>query len=205
LAFTKKGFKDIQAHMRQRAAAWSAYHLQEAPKRKKLQKELRAALDPICFTTEVLPQADWTHQVYAPQLFGMGAGHLHVGFAHFACIEARLLTSGSECVLGFPYEVVPGKTLREKRQHLYQSTAETLKGLLATSGFVVKHDNTSLLMLPTGFLYVMRSEGVRWSISADRADRERVKSAMDAMLTSFPELKNASLGMQQWLDFLRAE
>ena len=124
-------------------------------------------------------------------------------------MEARLVFDGEETVLGLPAAAVPGETLRDKRQFVYSATGADLMELVKKGGWYVKHDQTALLIIPTGFICVFFTTsstfGIRWSISSDATDTLRAKHMLTNMLNSFPELKGPSLGMASCLNYLETE
>jgi hypothetical protein len=72
-------------------------------------------------------------------------------------------------------------------------------------GFALEHDSTKLAVLPTGFIYIIVSQasvGLRWSLSSDESDTNRVKLGLTNLIHSFPEMGNASTGCKQFLDWL---
>ena len=212
LPFVKKGRKDIAAYMKNHQQPLGILKINEVAKVRKIQKPLKQSFDAALFTTNILPKnADWADMVCQPQLFGTSSCFLHVGFAHFASMECCLLFEGTETIVGIPLEAVPGSSVKEKRKHLYMSTVDTVRGMVERDGFVVNHDYSSLLVVPTGYLLIVASTGavgavgLRWSISSDDADSERVKMSLSNLLSSFPEMKNPSTGLGQWLAYLDSE
>ena len=73
---------------------------------------------------------------------------------------------------------------------------------------MARHDNTRLLIVPTGFILVIvcstGGRGLRWGVPSADIDTERVKMQLAMSLASFPELKNASTGHMQLLEWLTA-
>ena len=204
--YLKKAYKDIGAHCKAHAIRWGVAKMSEVPKRKKIEKLLHKGFDSMIFTTTILPKnVDWADSIYAMQAIGMEDGFLHTGFTHLCSMEARFLIDGSEIVGGISTEAIPGHTIKDKRKFLYMSTVDTIKTLITASGWLLKHDNTQVLIIPTGFMVMMCSSGavgLRWSMSSDDADLERVKLSLTSLLESFPEMRNPSTGHSQFLDFL---
>ena len=203
LSYIKKGQKELTEHIK--SNHWGVWQLKEEPKAKKINKMLDAGFDPNVRAKVLLPAVEWARMVFDTVMFMTGVVHVHVGLGHFCCMEARLLFEGSEIVLGIPQEKIPGSNIKEKRKHLFSATIDTLSALLAQGGFMHMHDSSKLLVLPTGFLFVFVSTGacgLRWALSSDDADTERVKAQLSALMLAFPEMKNPSTGHAQLLDWL---
>ena len=207
LQATKRAKKDLTAHLRH--SAQGVVELRDAPTRRKLEKILRKAFDGALFTTLLLPDLPYAEKVYTPSWFGMAAKFLHVGFAPFAVMEAKFVESGTLVVAGLAYEQVPGASLKEKRRHLFMAQYEEVKALLAQGGWVAKVETNECLVVPSGYLTVTcalePTLGLRWGVSGDTADCDRVQFALTQLLNSFPEMRNASLGHQPFLDFLSSD
>lgn len=183
------------------------WNLREPPKRKKVYKELTSAFHRSLFSVCQLPKADWSALATEPQLFMMGNSHLSVGFTHFCMMEVRLLITGTEIVCGLPYTIVPGESFREKRRSVYMATTDQISSWVQQGGFRVVHENTNALVIPNGFIVVAASTnavGIRWSFSTEEADLERASYSLTQLLESFPEMRNASIGYGQFLDYLAA-
>ena len=203
LSYIKKGQKELTEHMK--SNHWGVWQLKEEPKAKKVNKMLDTGFDQNVRAKMLLPALDWAKMVFETVMWMTGVGHVHVGMGHFCCMEARLLLEGKEIVLGIPLEKIPGSNMKEKRKHLFSATIDTLTTLLGQGGFLHEHDSSKLLVLPTGFMFVFVSTGacgLRWAVSSDDADTERVKAHLSALIHAFPEMKNPSTGHGQLLDWL---
>ena len=136
---------------------------------------------------------------------------MSIGYASMGAMEARICLVGSVLIVGIPFEAAGGNTLKEKRSNLVTCTAENLSDMAEKSkGFVIAAKPGELTVTPSGFLLVHVYEesinaGLRWTLCADAADALRVKTALHAMLTSFPELKAPSTGCQTFVEHLCRE
>ena len=81
--------------------------------------------------------------------------------------------------------------------------------VLQAGGFVARHDQTGILVAPSGFLItvlsIVESTGLRWSISSDNSYTLRVRYMLKEMMSSYKELGVASLGMSGFLTYLETE
>jgi hypothetical protein len=206
-AYIKSGLKQLGTVVAT-SSKWAVWSMREAPKRKKVEKILTKAFEPDLFCKLVLPKdIEWANTVFDPQLYATRSQHVSVGLTPFAVMEARLLLSGKEMVCGIPIEKVPGDTIKDKRQSLFRSTIDNIKMLIAQGGFFVAYESMRVCTIPTGFFIITASDsaqGIRWGMSSDEADSQRAALHLKALLSSFPELKNASTGHSQFLEYLLA-
>ena len=122
-------------------------------------------------------------------------------------MEARLVLEGAEQVFSFRMQSVPGSSLREKRQFVSHATPQDLISLLNQEGnhYVKLHAGVGILVIPTGYLVMIASEGVRgirWSLGADAADQARAAIWIPFLQESFPEYKKPTMGYNQLLEYL---
>ena len=67
-------------------------------------------------TSQTLPKdEDWSSKVYVKQVFGAQEDWVHLGMLHMCAMEVRILFSGKEAVLGFPYDDISGPAPKKKR------------------------------------------------------------------------------------------
>ena len=206
-AYIKSGLKQLGTVIAT-SSKWAVWSMRETPKRKKVERILTRAFEPDLFCKLVLPRGiAWADAVFDPQLYATRSQHISVGLTPFAVMEARLLLSGKEMVCGIPIEKVPGETIKDKRQSLFRSTIDNIKMLIAQGVFFVTYESMRVCTIPTGFFIITASDsaqGIRWGMSSDEADSQRVALHLKALLSSFPELKNASTGHGQFLEYLQA-
>ena len=189
----------------------------DVPFSKNMMKDLKAAFDSVLFSRVPLPPAtaglaaggEWTEEVYSFEAFGQAPGFVGVGYPHFCAMGNRLILEGQETVIGIPIEKCAGDSLKDKRKQLFLLTVDDLQKLVKESGgFAVTYDNTKMLALPTGFVLIATStvetHGFRWSVSGDEQCTSRTKSMLKEMVKSFPEMGNASVGYQQFFDWISA-
>jgi hypothetical protein len=200
----KKKWKDLVTHLRTNKSGQSPAF--DGTTIKKVVKALKGAFDPSLFSTLPVGTQEWAPLVYSPVMFGYANHFVQVGFPHMCCMEARMLFDGQETIIGLPYERLPGATLKEKRAMLFSAPMDVLASHISGfGGFAIAHDNTQIVVVPTGFVIITISTGcigLRWSMSSDDADTNRVKLGLDKLITSFPEMGNASTGHSQWLAWL---
>ena len=119
-----------------------------------------------------------------------------------------MLLSGSEAIVGFPMDQVPGESFKDKKHWLLNQKKETLIAV-AKKGFAVKHDSCRPVVIPSGFLLAYCSEdgatGMRWSVSSDNADNARVLGSLKMLLASHPELSGTAYGYTQFKSCLEAD
>ena len=203
----KSAKRVLENHLKNNS--WGVADVDDVKKVKKTEKSLLKSFDPSVFSKLALPSPSthpWAAKVYGMQAFGSQAGFTHVGVPHMGCIEARLLVSGRELVLGVEVSRVPGASMREKRAFMHSAPLGVLKDLVTKYGFALLHDCTHLAVIPSGFLVLgcafEKSFGVRWSVSADGPDTNRVKAILADLLENFPELKQPSTGYSSFLNYL---
>ena len=136
---------------------------------------------------------------------GYNAGFVNISVAHFSCMEARLVLEGSDVILGFNPDSLPGATMKEKRGYLYGASAEHLTADIQKGGFDIEHDTVKLAVIPSGFILATvceeRTLVLRWSISSDALDVVRIRNMLKALVGSFKELNALSVGYPQFLTF----
>ena len=201
----KRSLKELDKHLLTNAHGISK--IAEPIVQRKIRKDMHVGFDPNLFSQlSVPPSAEWGPSVYEFQVFGLQKNYVSVAYSHMCQMEARLLFSGEEIVMGIPASVLPGGNLKEKRAQLFQLPMPEVQQLVQQSGWAVWHDNTKLVLIPTGFLVVVaaldKTTGLRWSVSSDEADTNRCKEMLAALLAAFPEMANASTGYSQWRDWL---
>ena len=131
-------------------------------------------------------------------------------FTTTSCVaDARIYLEGHEYIAGVPYERVTGSTFKEKRDFICNLGVHDLNALLLDAkGFCLKADagDEKILLLPTGFLMLFGSCGsqcVRWGVSSDSDDTNRVKYMLSEALNSFPEFRNGKFGAGPFFTFLQ--
>ncbi len=123
------------------------------------------------------------------------------------CHRLPAHVTGTVSVLGMPYEQVPGDTVAVKRKNIFKSSVDNITAY-KKHGFVMNVEAGELIVIPPGYLVVLAvsdtagSTGLRWSIAGDAQDILRVRASLAAVLSSFPEMRNASTGMQPFHDML---
>ena len=103
-------------------------------------------------------------------------------------------------------ETIPGD-LRAKRATLQGASADQMAAWIAAGqGFAVKLVPGKLLLIPSGFIIGMCAskdyEGLRWAVSSDEQDSDRVKRSLTVLLEAFPELQHPSKGKLQLRNYL---
>ena len=123
--------------------------------------------------------------------------------------EARLFLRGEEDIIGLHYDDVPGNTLREKRAMIARMTIDTMKQIVQEkSGLAYRghSEDMRLVVIPSGRLVINASNGathMRWGVYCDDADLSRVRTMLDAILTSFPEFENPAYAMKSFMSSSR--
>ena len=80
--------------------------------------------------------------------------------------------------------------------------------MITECGFMVslKEDDGKVLLIPSGHIVVFAAlgatHGVRWSVSADDSDTERVRMSMESITNAFSELAQPRNPHAKWLEFL---
>ena len=210
MPYIKRGLKDLASHAQLHHGHFGVWKMTELPRKRKVVKTIKEAFDHQVMSTIALPKSGdgtetWADLVYDPQLFNMSSMHVNVGFGSFCCMEGRLVLRGSMILMGIATEKVPGASFKEKRKSLYMSTVDVLKGLLGEGGRLVKVEAPNLVLIPTGFVVLETSDeccGLRWAVSGDASDGERVKMQLKELLASFPEMANPSTGYQQFYNYM---
>ena len=131
----------------------------------------------------------------------------NVNLSHMACMEARMLTQGKELIIGLPVSKIPGADLREKRACLMSVTFTILDALVEDGGFALLHDCTQAAVRPSGFMFITYATELtfmlRWSMSSDQLDTNRVKAILPDMILGFAELRSPSMGYQSFCNYIR--
>ena len=204
LPMTRTIRKSIDKHLLDNM--WGVAPYLDAGKKKKVEKFLKKAYDATLFTSLSLPDADWAKKVFGMEYFGMKEYFVNIGATPFGCMEARLVLSGEEAMMGVAYEKIPGDDFKHKRNWLWTASVEQLEIAIKDSGFYVVNKPPQLLVVPSGFMTSSFSEGgafgVRWSLSSDASDTTRVRYMLQQLLSSHPEMRGPSLGFSSFLAFL---
>ena len=202
----KGAFKTLDQYLKQ--ANWGVQEIEDNAKGKRVLGAVRKAFDPMVFSTlPVNVNSDWGKAVFRPTFMGLKKYFINVNYTPFGCMEARLAVDGSETIIGFMPDDVPplGDNWKEKREWLQRANIQDIKNMLTTKGWVARHDEKHLLVLPSGYLCVTISEGcklIRWSLSSDARDTARVTQALGLLIQHFAELRTPSsgyLGFQRYL------
>jgi hypothetical protein len=207
-ALGKTSIRGIKKHLQ--GSPWGVLSLAATDqKAKKLDKVLKKAFDGALFSRLPLPvTTEWAGLIYGMQVMGARKGFQQIGLLHFACMEARVCISGEAHLIGIVPSVVPGANLREKRAFLSGCGVDEVHSHAVQGGWGMKMDPGSAVVLPTGFMVVsVFSEDtywLRWSISSDEQDTNRVKAGIKAITDAYPEMRNASSGHTQFYEFLDA-
>ena len=122
-------------------------------------------------------------------------------------MEASLLFDGEALVFGQQFSQTPGDTSKDKRAVLCSADAGYIREALAQStSFLIKQVPDTLLLIPSGYMIVIcavsHCKAMRWSVSSDEEDSERVKLALRFQLASYEELRAPQHGYTQFLDHL---
>ena len=202
LPVTKKASKDIRVHLRSETRGMIT--VPAGPNEKKIAKFCKLNFDQCLLTKLALPEASWAHQVYAFQYYGFLEGFVNIGYTHFCCAEVQYLMKGECIFVGIMPEKVPGATLKDKRKHLFMSSYDILLPMINPSGWAVALEAGQAIVIPSGCIVVTVAVadcfGLRWSLSSDSADTERVRTALVEVFDSFPEVRNPSSGYSQFHD-----
>ena len=206
----RAALKVAQKAFAQEALEQQIVQFNEAPKYKRLLKDLRKFYDGQLFTSLPLPQADWAQQLYRVQLFHFGPKFCFAGYNPNCLCEAKAVIAGALFIGCFRVEAVPGKTFRDKRAMLLNASSDQLSVLLKDErSMLCRVPPGQVLVIPSGFLVVITTEketyGLRWGISADDSDTERVGQNVVYMMQAYPALAQRAGGVtKQWHDFLFA-
>ena len=201
--------KSCVAHMDQGVTSTTAACTQES-KLKTLVAKLKKEFDLACFSTLPTPSQPWAHTLWHLQCVGAETRDAYAGVSHFGCCECRLLVSGEQIVYEMKIGAVPGVSLREKRMNVYQMSAENFAQsfLDKQNVWVGKLRKGDLMIIPSGVIVGVltpaRAVGLRWGVSGDENDTQRVEEVVEALLGNFPELRNPSKGPVNWMDFLKS-
>ena len=143
-----------------------------------------------------LPRAGWADLVFEMKAFGCDETHVSCGWTDLGMCSAQLFLEGRCAIMGLRTDRVPGQTLREKRENVLRSDAQTLSTLLADGGWYVRIESgvsvdtgRCLLAVPTGFMLLQAGDkcrSLRWPFVADQADITRAKSCLQGLMDSFP-------------------
>ena len=205
LPFVKSALKLVRAHHAS-GSPWGVFPVTDEPKMKRLDKVLNTGHDVLMMSHMILPKdLDWAPKVYVKHVFGACADWAHIGMSHMCCMEVRVLFSGREAVLGFPFDEISGASMRDKRAWIVNASADGLTNL-AKNGFAVTHDQTEAIVIPTGFMLSYFAHelclGMRWSITSDQQDTHRVRRLLRELMNSFRELAQPSAGHIGFRSFL---
>ena len=156
LPAVKAARKSLKLHLH--SNPWGLFPFLDESKVKKIDKILAKGYDGMLLSCLPLPNhLDWTQKVFAREAFGMSSNFLNIGINHSCLMECRLLLSGSETLFGFTYAEIPGASAKEKRSWLYSASAIDLLPVLQAGGFIATHDQTEVLVVPSGFIVVCMS------------------------------------------------
>ena len=162
---------------------------------KKVKNLLKKFVDPMLLTRLPLPGVPWASKVYDPQFFAYRPKYLHVGLSHFGCMDVRVFAGGECIIAGIALASLDGASMKEKRGSVFHMAVDDLAKVIKTNGFIFKAvADSEIICLPSGFLYIEVCEegcqGMRWSVSSDSGDSERVRENLVGMLDAYLGLKN---------------
>ena len=156
----------------------------------------------------MLPQQSWAEKIFAPEVYCSVPRETNTFTISNGTCEARLYVRGEEDTIGLHYDDVPGNTFREKRAVIARMTIDNLKEMAQEkNGFAYRghSEDMRLVVIPRGRLVINASNGstyMRWGIYVDDADLARVKTMLEAVLSSFPEFKNPVGPMHKFHEYL---
>ena len=182
----------------------------ELPKLRKIQKDIKKSYDAQVLTAPILPDEPWANRIYTPELYVSIDNCMNIFTTHHCVIEARMILTGSENIVGFPYGSVPGDNFAEKRQHVMKMTIDEMQSFIVTSkGFAAKmnEDNDVIWLIPSGFIIIYASNGcssLRWGVSSDDADNTRVVHMLEQIMASLPETRAPQSNFFKLHEFMTA-
>ena len=195
----KQAVKSLNQHLQ--SSPWGYQDIASDTKGKKIITTIAKCFDPMVMSKlPVDTEQGFGAKVYRPSFLGLKKYFMHCNLSPYAAMEARLVVEGSEFVMGVQCDDVPpqGDDLKQKRNWMASASAADLKELFGTKGFLVKHDSSNLLIVPSGWMcYIFSEDGakiIRWGLSSDNNDTSRVKVYLDMMIRSSAELRSAGAG-----------
>ena len=208
-AVVRKYLKDINEYMRNTGSKHSHKIADETnPEGKKVVKILKQGFSQDLRTRMTVPDTDWGHKIFSPDVSVIAEGYASVAPTLFCTTEARVYISGEEIMCGFPYNNIPGDDMSAKRHFIEGITAdELIKMIEEKKGWLTKVDEGECIMIPSGHLVtnfaLQRAVFVRWSVGGDDLDKSRVRDMLVSLMQCYPELQAPNHGLTQfheWLD-----
>ena len=134
-------------------------------------------------------------------------GYSDVAWGHHCTIEARIITAGTLLVFGIQAGALEGVDLRAKKTALLATTSEHLGELLQSNeAFAFEAVPGDLYVVPSGFLTAEAAltevSGVRWSVSSDVPDCQRVAAMLHEVMNNFPEKRRMDKGLTSFAEYL---
>ena len=207
-AVVRKRVKDVTEHMKNTGSRHSHMQADEnSPDGKKVLKILRKGFASELRTRMTLPDENWGHNVFSPDVAIATEGYISISPTLFCTTEARVYLSGEEILCGSPYNNIQGNTMSEKRNYIESLTVDGLIKMLEESkGWLTKTVEGECIMIPSGHLvinYVLsKPVMVRGSVGGDDLDKNRVRAMLSALLECYPELNAPNQGLAQFHEWL---
>ena len=145
----------------------------------------------------MLPQQSWAEQIFAPEVYCSVPRETNIFTTNNGPCEARLYLRGEEDIIGLHYDDVLGNTFHYSMKAMAQEK----------NGFAYRghSEDMRLVVISSGRLVINASNGstyMRWGIHVDEPDLARVKTMLEAVLSSFPEFKNPAYPMHKFHEYL---
>lgn len=163
------------------------------------------------FSRQSLPRAAWAPNVFKFDLQSCDDAYVYFGWTHMGLMESWLVLSGDVTFVGIPHDSVAGSTFRDKRSSIHQIPEPELRNLINNGGWMVNFTNglteggCSVLTIPSGFMTLWGGKDahmLRWSLSGDERDLQRVKFTLQSLIDGFPELRSNDTSYPQFAAFL---
>ena len=178
---------------------------------KKLEEMICACVGAELRSKMPLPKLPWADQVFVPEILLSSESYSQAMWTPFGLMQANLLISGDAAFAGIRTEQIPGNTYAEKRAAVLRMPVEQVQEACSAGGFYVRFEKSlsskghCLVLIPTGFIVLVACRNahiLRWSLVADTADRNRVKTCLGGCLASFSELREAGAAHCQFAEHL---
>ena len=206
LSFARSAKKGLEKHCE--TSSWGVTPYIDDAKGKKVIRVLKEHFDHMCFSRHPLPKIEWCKKIYVTELYMTASNFVQTLMTHMCSMEARLCLEGEALLFCYPASSLPGSDLYQKRHYLNSANCEELRGTLH-DGFVIKHVPGKVVVLPSGFFITVVScsgyLGLRWAMSSDHLDTQRVMLYLGAAVQAFPELRTPGTGYAEFHEYLQAD
>ena len=202
--YVKQLSKQCADHLKERGGDSICAVCQDLVKGARVKKLIKSAFDVQITTSLVLPDESWAKRIFDPEVVQSQSTFNSIWVSGNGTCEVRVYLHGAEILVGIPLRNISGTSLSEKRAQISAITAAQLKNMVdECHGWVIKAtaEEDCAYLIPSGHMLLQTSEGagyIRWGVSCDDQDTQRVSSVVQDIIASYPEYAGPTTTLAQW-------